>query len=125
MTRSVRIVLAVALLLGGVTFAMAQNGPDTRAYPPGTKNPNLYGYYGDYHYYARPRYAPYYREAPYYILGYPVVQSCPARARSGAPLRAGPVGSPRVAGRLRSVQSSMPPNMESRSKPSTLSRTSS
>jgi hypothetical protein len=72
MTRSVRIVLAVALLLGGVTFAMAQNGPATRAYPPGTKNPNLYGYHGDYDYYARSRYAPYYSYAPYYILGYPV-----------------------------------------------------
>jgi hypothetical protein len=72
MTRSVRIVQAVALLLGGVTFAMTQNGPANGAYPPGTKNPNLYGYYGDYDYYARPRYAPYYREAPYYILGYPV-----------------------------------------------------
>jgi hypothetical protein len=74
MTRSVRIVLAVALLLGGVTFAMAQNGPATRAYPLGTKNPNLYGYHGDRDYYARPRYAPYYSYAPspYYILGYPV-----------------------------------------------------
>jgi hypothetical protein len=69
MTRSVRIVLAAALLLGEVTFAIAQNDLATRAYPPGTKNPNPYG---DYDYYARPRYAPYYREAPYYILGYPV-----------------------------------------------------
>jgi hypothetical protein len=32
-----------------------------------------------------------------------------ARARSGAPLQAGPVGSTRVTGRLRSVQSPMPP----------------
>ena len=72
MTRSVPIGLAVALLLGGVTFAMAQNGPAIRAYPPGTKNPNLYGHYGDYDYYARPRYAPYYRAVPYYVLGYPV-----------------------------------------------------
>jgi len=50
MTRSARIGLAAILLLGGITFAMAQ-------YPPGTKNPNPYGYYGynDYSgYYARP-----------------------------------------------------------------------
>jgi hypothetical protein len=66
MTRSARIGLAAALLLGGVTFALAQNGPATGAYPPGTKNPNLYGYYG---YYARPRYA---LGTPYYVLGYPV-----------------------------------------------------
>jgi hypothetical protein len=33
MTRSARIGLAVVLLLGGVTFAMAQYG----SYPPGTK----------------------------------------------------------------------------------------
>jgi hypothetical protein len=69
MTRSARIGLAAVLLLGGVTFAIAQNGPATGAYPPGTKNPNLYGYYG---YYARPRYAPYYCRTPYYVLGYPV-----------------------------------------------------
>jgi hypothetical protein len=68
MTRSVPIGLAVALLLGGVTFATAQNGPATGAYPPGMKTPNLYGYYD----YARPRYAPYYRQTPYYVLGYPV-----------------------------------------------------
>jgi hypothetical protein len=46
MTGSARIGLAAALLLGGVTFALAQNGPATGGYPPGTKNPNLYGYYG-------------------------------------------------------------------------------
>jgi hypothetical protein len=71
MTRSVSIGLAVALLLGGVTVAMAQNGPVTGTYPAGTKNPNLYGYYG-YYDHARPRYAPYYLQAPYYVLGYPV-----------------------------------------------------
>ena len=35
------------------------NGPLTGGYPPATKNPNLYGYYGGYHhrYYAYyPRY---------------------------------------------------------------------
>jgi len=75
MTRSARIGLAAALLLGGATFAMGQNGPATGGYPPGTKNPNLYGYYGyyDYYgYYARPRYAPSYYGTPYYVLGYPV-----------------------------------------------------
>jgi hypothetical protein len=54
MTRSARISLAVAILLAGTTFAMAQNGPATGGYPPGTKNPNLYGYYGYYNYYAPP-----------------------------------------------------------------------
>jgi hypothetical protein len=70
MTRSARIGLAAILLLGGVTFAMAQYGP--------ARNPNPYGYYGynEYSgYYARPRYAPnysYYCQTPYYVLGYPV-----------------------------------------------------
>jgi hypothetical protein len=75
MTRSARIGLAAALLLGGATLAMGQNGPATGGYPPGTKNPNLYGYYGyyDYYgYYARPRYAASYYGTPYYVLGYPV-----------------------------------------------------
>jgi len=40
MTRSARIGPATALLLGGVTFAMAQYGPATGGYPPGTRNPN-------------------------------------------------------------------------------------
>jgi hypothetical protein len=35
MTRSARIGLAAALLLGGATFAMGQNGPATGGYPPG------------------------------------------------------------------------------------------
>jgi len=72
MTRSTRIGLAAVLLLGGGTFAIAQNGPATGAYPPGAKNPH--GYYGS-SYYARPRYAPnypYYCRTPYYVLGYPV-----------------------------------------------------
>jgi len=59
MTKSARIGLAAALLVGGATIAMAQNGPLTGGYPPATKNPNLYGYYGGYHhrYYAYyPRY---------------------------------------------------------------------
>jgi hypothetical protein len=57
-TRLALIGLAAALLLGGATFAMAQNGPATGGYPPATKNPNLYGYYGYHHrYYAYyPRY---------------------------------------------------------------------
>jgi hypothetical protein len=66
MTRSARIAVTAALLLGGATIAMAQNGP------PGTKNPNLYGHYAYYGYYARPSYAPYYLRTPYYVLGYPV-----------------------------------------------------
>jgi hypothetical protein len=62
MTKSVRIGLAAALLLGGATFAMAQNGPATGGYPPARWNPNLYGYHGYYNYYARP----YYRHHHYY-----------------------------------------------------------
>jgi hypothetical protein len=72
MTGLARIGLAAALLMGGVTFAMGQNGPATRAYPPGAKNPNPYDYYGDYGDYGncgRPRYA---LRTPYYVLGYPV-----------------------------------------------------
>jgi hypothetical protein len=49
MTRSARIGLATALLLGGTTIAMAQNGPPTGGYPPPRWNPNLYGYYGYHH----------------------------------------------------------------------------
>jgi hypothetical protein len=66
MTRSARIGLAAALLLGGATVAMAQNGPATGGYPPARWNPNFYGYYG---YYALSRYA---LGTPYYVLGYPV-----------------------------------------------------
>jgi hypothetical protein len=49
MTRSARIGLAMALLLGGTMIAMAQNGPPTGGYPPARWNPNLYGYYGYHH----------------------------------------------------------------------------
>ena len=64
MTRTARIGLAAALLLGGVTFAMAQNGPATGGYPPARWNPNLYGYPGYYgyphrHYAHYPRYYAY------------------------------------------------------------------
>jgi hypothetical protein len=62
MTRLARIGLAAALLLGGAAFAMAQNGPATGGYPPATKNPNLYGYYGYYHHpYYHHRYYGYHR----------------------------------------------------------------
>jgi hypothetical protein len=75
MTRSARIGLVAVLLLGGGTFAIAQNGPATGAYPPDAKNSNPYGYRDYSGYYARPRYAPYYSyycRTPYYVLGYPV-----------------------------------------------------
>jgi len=39
MTGSARIGLAATLLLAGVSFAMAQNGPATGGYPPGAQNP--------------------------------------------------------------------------------------
>src|SRR5207247_5986949 len=65
MTRSARIGLAAALLLSGASFAIAQDGPATGGYPPGTKNPNLYRYYGYNGYHARRRYA---LGTPYYVL---------------------------------------------------------
>jgi hypothetical protein len=53
MTKSTRIALAAASLVGGATIATAQNGPPTGGYPPARWNPNLYGYYGCHHrYYA-------------------------------------------------------------------------
>jgi hypothetical protein len=66
MTRSARIDLAAALLLGGATFAMAQNGPPTGGYPPAGWNPNLYGYYGYHHrhYGYHHRYYAYYPRYP-------------------------------------------------------------
>jgi hypothetical protein len=70
MTGSARIGLAAALLLAGTTFATAQNGQATGGYPPGTKNPNFYGYYGYDGYYAPPR--RYGLGPPYWVLGYPV-----------------------------------------------------
>jgi hypothetical protein len=69
MTRSARIGLAAALLLGSAAFAMAQNGPATGGYPPARWNPNLYGYYGHYNYYARPH-APYVLRHPLPLYGY-------------------------------------------------------
>jgi hypothetical protein len=56
-----RIGLAAALLLGGATFAIAQNGPATGGYPPARWNPNLYGYYHYPYYHHR-----YYGYHPYY-----------------------------------------------------------
>jgi hypothetical protein len=53
MTRSARIGLTAALLVGGATIAMAQNGPPTGGYPPARWNPNFYGHSGYHHrYYA-------------------------------------------------------------------------
>jgi len=74
MTRSARIGLVAAVLLGGVTFAMAQNGPATGGYPPARWNPNLYGYPGYYgyphrHYAHYPRYYAYYPVYPT-VAGY-------------------------------------------------------
>ena len=70
MMRSVQIGLAAALLMGGVTFAMAQNGPPTGGYPPAAKNPNLYGYgYPHRHYAHYPRYYAYYPVYPA-VAGY-------------------------------------------------------
>jgi hypothetical protein len=69
MTNSARIGLAAALLLGGATFAMAQNGPATGGYPPAPWNPNLsYGYYN----YAVPFAPPPYVAAPsfYGVYGF-------------------------------------------------------
>jgi hypothetical protein len=63
MTRSSRIGLAAALLLSGITFAMAQNGPPTGGYPPARWNPNFYGHYGYSHYH---RYYPVYPTVPGY-----------------------------------------------------------
>lgn len=69
MTRTARIGLAAALLVGGATTAMAQNGPPTGGYPPARWNPNLYGYPG---YYGYPRYHHYYAYYPVYppVAGY-------------------------------------------------------
>ena len=71
MTRLARIGLAAALLLGGATFAMAQNGPPTGGYPPARWNPNLYGYYHHPYYHHRyygyhDHHHPYHRYHGYY-----------------------------------------------------------
>ena len=75
MTRSARIGLAAALLLGSATFCHGSKWPSHRRIPTRHEKPEFYGYYGyyDYYgYYARPRYAPSYYGTPYYVLGYPV-----------------------------------------------------
>ena len=72
MTRSARIGLAAAFLLGGAAFAMAQNGPATGGYPPAPWNPNFHGHYG-YSYY--PHYYGYSYYPRYY--GYPVYPAVP------------------------------------------------
>jgi hypothetical protein len=73
MTRSARIGLAAALLVGGATMAMAQNGPPTGGYPPARWNPNFYGHYGYHHrYYAYyPRYYPVAGYWDYYRTDWP------------------------------------------------------
>ena len=79
MTRTTRIALAAAFMVGGTSFAMAQNGQPTGGYPgvaggangnpfrpgidettsaPSAGNP----YYGYYNYYGSPYYG-----APYYV----------------------------------------------------------
>jgi len=73
MEKSARIGLAAVLSLGGVTFAMAQNGQATGAHAR-TKYPH-HSAYGYPSYYAQPAYAPYdsyFCRTPYYVLGYPV-----------------------------------------------------
>ena len=75
--KKIPIALAAALIMGGTTFAMAQNGPATGGYPPAAKNPNLgYGYY-DYYpgpaqpYYGTPySYGGYSYDNPGYTYGY-------------------------------------------------------
>jgi len=66
--------LATALLMGGATLAMAQNGPATGGYPPAGENPNFYGSRSTYDYYDYdgPRYGHPYRGRPQYRLGSPV-----------------------------------------------------
>src|SRR6516165_7348858 len=75
MTRIALIGVAAALLLGGATIAMAQNGPPTGGYPPARWNPNLYGHYGYHHrYYAYyPSYYGYYPSYYGYYPSYPTV----------------------------------------------------
>jgi hypothetical protein len=72
MRRSAGMGLAAALLLSGVTLAIAQNGVAKGGHAA-TKNRSPYRYhYGYSDYYARPYYDPYFCRPPYYVLGYPV-----------------------------------------------------
>ena len=64
MKKAVAVCLAAAALLGGATFALAQNGPRW-GYPPASP---YYGYYN--YYYAGPYYAPFYSLAPHYFPGH-------------------------------------------------------
>ena len=73
MTRSARIGLATALLLGGTAITIAQNGPPTGGYRPARWNPNFYGHYGYSHY---PRYYGYSHYPGYYGY-YPVYPAVP------------------------------------------------
>jgi len=68
MTKSARIGLAAALLLGGVTFSLAQNGPATGGYPPTRWHSNPYYGYFNYHY-APPYSGPFYSLVPHYYPG--------------------------------------------------------
>ena len=68
MTRLTRIGLAAALLLGGATIAVAQNGPPTGGYPAARWNPNLYGYY--HHPYYHHRYYGHYHHPYHRYHGY-------------------------------------------------------
>jgi hypothetical protein len=67
MRKSARIGLAVALLLGGAPFALAQIGPPAGVYLPARFHPNIY--YGYYNYYYAPPYGPFYSLAPHYFPG--------------------------------------------------------
>jgi hypothetical protein len=67
MKRTARIGFATALLMGGATLAVAQNGPPTGGYQPVRWNPNLYYNYSNY--YAGPYCVPFYYLAPHYYPG--------------------------------------------------------
>jgi hypothetical protein len=68
MKQMLQIVFATALIMGGTTFAMAQNGLPTGEYLLAAENPNFgYGYYN---YYPAPGYAQPYYGAPYSYPGY-------------------------------------------------------
>ncbi len=66
MKRAARIMLATALLIGGATFATAQDGPPAGGYLVAGWSPNShYSYYN----YAGPCYGRFYNLAPYYWPG--------------------------------------------------------